>query len=155
VNRRAWVAIVGAALLAPALARAVAEPLVTVYKTPACGCCAQWVEHLRSNGFQVVTRDVQTTNAERRLAGVPLALGSCHTALVGGYAIEGHVPAREIHRLLKERPNAKGLAVPGMPIGSPGMEEGGRVDRYDVQLFDEKGGTRIFATYPARMGGRP
>lgn len=113
-------------------------PMVTVYKSPTCSCCAKWVEHLESDGFNVdvVTRENVMPIKEK--LGVPAGMGSCHTALVDGYVIEGHVPAQDIHRLLKERPAASGLAVPGMPIGSPGMEMGKRRDPYHVYLFSDK-----------------
>lgn len=135
-----------AALAAPAAAK----PQVYVWKGPACGCCNDWIDHLRANGFVVTANDVGLTEARERL-GVKLEYASCHTARVGGYAIEGHVPAREIHRLLKEKPKAIGLAVPGMPLGSPGMdgpEYGGRTHAYDVLLLTRDGGSRVFQHYP-------
>lgn len=140
-----------AALALPATAAAAAPPRipVKVWKGPACGCCKDWIVHLEANGFVVESSDVGNTDARARL-GIPLALGSCHTALVGGYAIEGHVPAREIRRLLKERPAAIGLAVPGMPIGSPGMDGpdyGGQRDAYDVLLVQRQGKTSSYAHY--------
>ncbi len=108
---------------------------VTVYKSPWCGCCGAWVDHLRDNGFDVRVEEQEDLAPVKARLGVPPELQSCHTAIVDGYAIEGHVPAADIHRLLTERPAAKGLAVPGMPIGSPGMEMDGRQDAYDVILF--------------------
>jgi Cu/Ag efflux protein CusF len=157
--RRQWLA--AAAVLAltgferTALAQATT---VHVWKDPNCGCCHLWVEHLQASGFQVEVRDVGNTAARKRL-GMPEKLGSCHTASVGGYVIEGHVPATEIHRLLKERPVALGLSVPGMPIGSPGMdgpEYKGRRDAYDVLLVQKDGRTTRFQRYPgqARMAQR-
>ena len=98
-----------------------AKPAIEVWKDPNCGCCKDWVTYLEANGFQVRVHD-SGSNAARARLGIPEKLGSCHTAQVGGYAIEGHVPASDIHRLLKERPKAVGLAVPGMPVGSPGMD---------------------------------
>lgn len=130
------------------LARA-AAPRVQVWKGPACGCCTDWIRHLQAQGFEVDVSDGGNTQARRRL-GIPLALGSCHTALVGGYALEGHVPAREIRRLLQERPQAIGLAVPGMPIGSPGMDGpdyGTRRDPYEVLLLLKDGSTRVYQSY--------
>ena len=122
---------------------------VEVYKSPTCGCCSKWVDHLRDNGFIVNTHDVGNKEARAR-AGISPTLGSCHTALVNGYAIEGHVPARDIKRLLRERPKAVGLAVPDMPHGSPGME-GKRVDPYDVLLIkdkgDERGDAKVYSSY--------
>jgi hypothetical protein len=131
----------------PALA---ARPVtIEVFKSPTCGCCGEWVRHLEASGFTVTVRDVGNAAARARL-GIPVRLGSCHTGEVLGYAIEGHVSAREIQRLLTEKPAARGLAVPGMPIGSPGMEQGGRRDAYDVLLVRADGGTSVFAAYPAQ-----
>jgi len=113
---------------------------VEVYKSSTCGCCGKWVDHLRDHGFTVNTHDVGNKEARAR-AGISPTLGSCHTALVDGYAIEGHVPAQDIIRLLKERPKAVGISVPDMPHGTPGME-GERNDPYDVLLIQEKGDTR-------------
>jgi hypothetical protein len=126
------------------------RPRVEVWKDPQCGCCGDWVRHLEANGFQVHVNDSGNTLARGRL-GVPEKLGSCHTAVVGGYAIEGHVPAADIVRLLRERPAAIGLAVPGMPVGSPGMDGPlykGRKDPYAVLLIRRDGSTRVFASYP-------
>ena len=134
----------------PAFARAL--PSVEVWKDPNCGCCKDWVTYLEANGFQVRVHD-SGNNAARARLGIPEKLGSCHTAQVGGYAIEGHVPARDIHRLLKERPKAVGLAVPGMPVGSPGMDApiyGGRKDPYDVLLVLKNGSSRIYQSYPSQ-----
>jgi hypothetical protein len=126
-----------------------ASPEVTVYKTSTCGCCNMWVEHLRSNGFKVTVHEVETTDEARAKYGIPEKLGSCHTAVVEGYAIEGHVPAAEIKRLLKERPKATGLAVPGMPMGAPGMD-GPRSDPYSVLLVGTEGKTSVYQKYGAR-----
>lgn len=122
---------------------------ITVYRVEGCDCCLKWVDHLRKNGFQVTVEAVPSTAEYRRQFGVPDNVKSCHTGLVNGYAIEGHVPAAEIHRLLKERPNAKGLAVPGMPLGSPGMEAD-KNQAYSVLLFDAEGRTSVYQEYPAR-----
>ena len=130
-------------------ARAVTAQSIEVFKSPTCGCCGDWVKHLQASGFAVTVRDVGNASARARL-GIPARLGSCHTAAIGGYAIEGHVPVREIKRLLAEKPAAKGLAVPGMPIGSPGMEQGDRRDAYDVLLVRADGGTTVFAAYAAQ-----
>ena len=123
---------------------------VTVYKTETCGCCGVWVNHLRQSKFSVKVVEVDNTAEYQKKYGVTTALRSCHTATVGGYTIEGHVPASEIQRLLKEKPKAKGLAVPGMPIGSPGMEVGERRDPYAVLLFDAAGKTTVYRQYSAR-----
>ena len=137
-------------LLAPlallACAQATAQT-IDVIKSPYCGCCAQWVEHLRSSGFTVRVTDVEDLEPVAREHGVPDELRSCHTATVGGYVIEGHVPAADIRRLLDERPQATGLAVPGMPIGSPGMEQGDRRQPYATILFDRNGHARVFARH--------
>jgi len=142
--------LVAAALPAiPARAAKPALPVVEVWKGPACGCCKDWIKHLEAHGFTVRSFDSGNTDARARL-GVALDYGSCHTAQVGGYAIEGHVPAREILRLLRERPRAIGLAVPGMPVGSPGMdgpEYGGRKAPYQVLLLGHDGGSRVYQRY--------
>lgn len=137
--------LAGAAL--PALAAL--RPTIEVYKDPSCGCCGEWVKHAEANGFSVTVRDVGNAAARARL-GIPTRLGSCHTGEIAGYAIEGHVPAREIKRLLAEKPAAKGLSVPGMPIGSPGMEQGARRQAYDVLLVRADGSTSVFAAYAAQ-----
>lgn len=131
------------------LAASAAAPMVEIWKDPNCGCCQDWVEHLEANGFATRVHDAGNSAARTRL-GIPAALGSCHTGLVGGYALEGHVPAREVHRLLREKPKAIGLAVPGMPVGSPGMDGaayGGRRDPYDVLLVLADGGSRVYQGY--------
>ncbi len=125
----------------PAMPRA-----MTVYKDPNCGCCTQWVDHVRKAGFVVTVRDTSDMATVKASFGVPSALESCHTAKVGAYAIEGHVPADVIEKLLREQPVARGIAVPGMPMGSPGMEQGGQKDAYDIVLFDKAGKTRVYAS---------
>ncbi|MGH8591279.1 MAG: DUF411 domain-containing protein [Gammaproteobacteria bacterium] len=117
---------------------------ITVSKTPQCKCCQKWVDHLRDNGFEVAVVDMDSVEPVKRQNGVPAALGSCHTALVDGYVVEGHVPADLIKRLLSERPKVKGLAVPGMPMGSPGME-GPQKHPYQVLTFDAEGETSVYA----------
>lgn len=119
---------------------------VTVYKSPTCGCCTLWAEHLSEAGFEVRVEDRVEMIPVKQELGVPLELGSCHTAVVGGYVLEGHVPAEDVARLLSERPDVVGLAVPGMPMGSPGME-GPRRDAYSVIAFDGEGGQRVFARH--------
>ncbi|MBX6332661.1 MAG: DUF411 domain-containing protein [Gemmatimonadaceae bacterium] len=119
---------------------------ITVYKTPSCGCCAKWVTHLRANGFDVTTRDMDDLSEVKATFGIPTALRSCHTATVGAYAIEGHVPASVIHRMLRERPKIAGLAAPGMPAGSPGMEMPGEpAGHFDVIAFERTGATHVYA----------
>lgn len=123
-----------------------AAPTMTVYKTPTCGCCRSWVEHVQAHGYKVVARDTADVAPIKAMLGVPRQLGSCHTAVVGGYVIEGHVPADVIARLLRERPKIAGIAVPGMPLGSPGMEVPGRApDHYDVLSFDKSGKVAVYA----------
>jgi len=122
---------------------------ISVFKDPTCSCCGKWAEHLRTNGFDVSIQEVKDLGEYRKKYGVPESLASCHTAIVQGYTVEGHVPAREIQRLLKERPKAKGLAVPGMPVGSPGMEST-RTQAYSVMLFDSIGRSTVYQSYPAR-----
>jgi hypothetical protein len=138
-----------AALPFAALAQPPQKVLVEVWKDPNCGCCEGWVKHLRDNGFAVkVTHG--GNDAMRAKLGIPQTFASCHTALVGGYGLEGHVPAREIRRLLQERPPGLALAVPGMVVGSPGMdgpEYGGRRDPFDVLLVQKTGTSRVFASY--------
>lgn len=118
-------------------------PEITVYKTPTCGCCSDWVDHLRAEGFRVTTHDLASLTEIKHEHGVPDELASCHTAVVDGYAVEGHVPADVIRRLLAERPEVTGIAVPGMPMGSPGME-GPYKEPYEVYSFDENGPVDVF-----------
>ena len=120
---------------------------ITVYKSPTCGCCSKWVDHLKANGFDVIAKDVPEVIPYKIRGGVTPELASCHTAFVDGYVIEGHVPAQDIKRLLLERPKAKGLAVPGMPVGSPGMEQGSRKDPYDVKLINNEGEATVFSRH--------
>jgi hypothetical protein len=136
-----------AVLALPAVA-ATALPPVEVFKSPYCGCCGAWVDHMKAAGFVVKVNLVDDTTSARTRAGLPDKFGSCHTAFVGGYVVEGHVPADEVKRLLALKPNAMGLAVPSMPPGSPGMEMGARHDPYDVLLVDKSGRATVFAHYP-------
>lgn len=135
---------------APAAAAPAAAPVpngqhITVYKSPTCGCCNAWVEHLERAGFQVNIRDTPDVGVVNASFGIPDKVSSCHTAFVGGYAVVGHVPADLIEKLLKERPKVAGIAVPGMPVGSPGMEQGGQKEPYDVVLFTADGKTTVYA----------
>lgn len=123
---------------------------MVVYKTRTCGCCGKWVEHMKANGFDVEVNDVPSTADYRRKYGVPEELRSCHTAVVNGYAIEGHVPAADVQRLLKSNAKVKGISAPGMPIGSPGMEQGPRQDAYDVVQFTAAGTKSVFQSHPAK-----
>ena len=119
---------------------------ITVYKTPTCGCCKKWVTHLQDNGFAVKTIDMNDLRMIKSMSGVAPEYSSCHTAKVGGYVIEGHVPADDIRRLLVEKPDIRGLAVPGMPMGSPGME-GPRKDAYSVLAIGRDSDTSVYATH--------
>ena len=123
---------------------------ITVWKTPSCGCCHEWVAHLRKSGFEVIAHDVEDTAPVRQKFGLNAKFGSCHTARLGNYVVEGHVPAKELRRLLREQPKALGLAVPGMPMGSPGMEMGDARDAYDVLLVLVDGSSRVYQSYPAK-----
>jgi len=141
------VALFAGLLLAPAVATAESaqSPAVTVYKSPTCGCCVEWATHLRDNGFAVTETDTTELASLKALAGVPDAVASCHTATVGGYVIEGHVPADDIHRLLDEKPRALGLAVPGMPPSSPGMDVPGHENTpFETLLVDHDGSTSVW-----------
>ena len=132
---------------APPSRTSAAPTRITVFKDPNCGCCRSWVEHLRKHGFDVVARDTSGMDRVKSTAAVPAGLHSCHTAFVNGYVVEGHVPAADIRRLLAEKPKVAGIAVPGMPAGSPGMEMGGRADKYDVVAFTRGGQTKVFARH--------
>ena len=137
--------VVAAMLVAPATFAQGEE--VVVYKDPNCGCCGAWAEHMREHGFavrEIATREMALVKSE---AGVPRALGSCHTATVGGYVVEGHVPAADVRRMLDERPAFAGIAVPGMPLGSPGMEGPYPPQSYEVIGFDGKGETKVYARH--------
>lgn len=128
-----------------AVETAITADTIVVYKHPTCGCCNKWITHLQQAGFQVVARDEPQMSLVKTRLGVPAELASCHTAEVNGYVIEGHVPAENIRKLLATRPTAKGLAVPGMPIGSPGMEMGEQRDAYDVFLMTNESASSVFA----------
>ena len=154
ISRRAWLA--GAAAAAAALAATVAgdalaapaPTAITVYKDPNCGCCAKWIDHMKGAGFAPTVKDTGDMDAVKTRYAVPTALRSCHTALVGGYVVEGHVPAADVRRLLAERPAVRGVAAAGMPMGSPGMEMPGQpAARYDVVAFAGDGSTRPFARH--------
>lgn len=142
----AIIALASAGIAATPVPRAArTKPVaIKVYKTPQCGCCKAWVKHLRDNGFAVETMDMPDLSLVKQKYGVKPALQSCHTAIVNGYVVEGHVPADVIVKLLRERPAVAGVAVPGMPMGSPGME-GGSKQAYDVLTFDRAGRTRVYA----------
>src|SRR5688500_13325285 len=122
--------------------------MLTVYKTPTCGCCAKWVEHMKQNGFTVHVTDMNDLSTVKAKHGVPSKAQSCHTGVVNGYVVEGHVPAADVKRMLKEKPAIAGLALPGMPMGSPGMERADNlVPAYQVLSFEKSGATRVYAKH--------
>jgi hypothetical protein len=122
-----------------------AKPQVVVYKSPTCGCCVNWIAHMKQSGFDVKSMDVEDIDKVKRTYGVPPSASSCHTALVDSYVVEGHVPADAVSRMLREKPKIAGLAVPGMPVGSPGMEmPGGRKDPFAIVAFEKNGTTTIY-----------
>jgi hypothetical protein len=133
-------------LLSLAATVGVAGEPITVYKSPTCGCCGAWVEHLKANGFEVQTHNTDRMDQVKQSLGVQPQHASCHTAEISGYVIEGHVPAGDIRRLLREKPAVAGLTVPGMPMGAPGME-GPRKDPYQVLTFDQDGNSGVYADY--------
>lgn len=122
-------------------------PAVQVFKNPSCGCCGAWVDHMKAAGFAVSVTEVDDTSVARSTHGLPDKFGSCHTAVVAGYVVEGHVPANDVKKLVAMKPVAIGLTVPGMPVGSPGMEMGSRKDPYQVLLVDKQGRERVFSSY--------
>jgi len=140
-------ALVGIGLYVQFGSSALTRPEVTVYKSPSCGCCSDWVSHLRENDFHVTVESRMNVQPVKQELGVPPDLTACHTATVGGYVLEGHVPAEQVKRLLHDQPDVQGLTVPGMPVGSPGMERGSRVDPYAVHAFTLSGDTSTFARY--------
>ena len=142
--------MISAALTAAPVAQSkpTAGPALSVFKTPTCGCCSKWVDHMKKAGFQVTVTDMpqQSLDNVKAKYKVPSNVHSCHTAIVDGYAVEGHVPSTEVKRMLKEKPKVVGIAVPGMPLGSPGMEVSGvTAQPYDVLSFDAAGKTKVFA----------
>ena len=145
MKRREFLVFLALALVAPGLS-AESSPIIEVWRTASCGCCGAWVKHLQTNGFATKVHIVRDTSAMRRTLGIPSRLGACHTAKVDGYAIEGHVPANDIRRLLAERPKALGLAVPGMPAGSPGMDRPNSPP-FEVLLMDSDAKTSVFSRH--------
>ena len=152
ISRRDWLraSVAGAAGLLVArdrlFAAAPALPVITVYKDPGCECCGKWVKHLSANGFVTMVQNTSNMDEVKRTMHVPTALQSCHTAVVGAYVIEGHVPADLIKKMLAEKPAIVGLAAPGMPSGAPGMETSAKPDKYDVIAWDRSGKTRVYAS---------
>ncbi len=148
-NRRRLLLAATALLLAAGCAQAAPTRDLVVYKTPYCGCCKGWIAHMSRAGFKPTVHEVEDLTPIREKHGIPFTLSSCHTGLIGGYVVEGHVPPADVARLLKERPKGLGLTVPGMPIGSPGMESPrGDVEPYaTLLLLDRSGKTRVFAKH--------
>lgn len=142
--------VAGAGWMLANPAPAEAKPVLEVYKSPSCGCCGEWVKHMQDNGFSVKIHDTGNSQIRTQM-GISPKYGSCHTAVIDGYAVEGHTPASEVKRLLAERPDAVGIAVPAMPIGSPGMDGEayrGRKDPYDVLLLGKNGTHSVYQSYP-------
>ncbi|PWJ20796.1 DUF411 domain-containing protein [Jannaschia seohaensis] len=146
MNRRSFLLTVAAAGLAGRTSAQSLPPRINVYKSPTCGCCSAWVDHMARAGFAVDAQDIdqESLYALKAQSGITPDLASCHTALVDGYVVEGHVPVADVERLLAERPEAIGLSVPGMPIGSPGMEMGNQHDAFDTLLVMRDGSTEVF-----------
>jgi len=147
IDRRTLLGFILAAVPAAACSSPAKAATLNVYKTPTCGCCTAWVDHLRANGFSVTVTEMDDVTPIARKLGVPDEARSCHTAIVDGYFVEGHVPVADIRKLLRERPQARGLAVPGMPIGSPGMEQGDRRDPFETLIVGRDGKLRAFVKH--------
>jgi hypothetical protein len=150
LTRRSVLVMGAASLLQPGTVFAAEEQVITVHRDPDCGCCLGWVQHLQKAGFRTKVLETKDVDAVKKRLGVPDDLAACHTAEIAGYVVEGHVPAMALKRFLVEKPNATGLAVPGMPIGSPGME-GGRPEKYDVVLFGPNG-QRTYMSFVGEQG---
>ena len=152
-DRRTALGLVLAAVPASACASAAKRPAqLTIYKSPYCGCCGAWVKHVKTSGLATTVKEMEDVTSIAKKLGVPDAMRSCHTAVIDGYFIEGHVPAADIRKLLRERPKARGITVPGMPIGSPGMEQGDRRDAHETLLVLADGSSRIFAKHNQPTG---
>lgn len=149
MNRRNLISLASGAMVFTAIPALAANtlPPVEVFKNPSCGCCGAWVDHLKAAGFDVKVTMVDDPSVARKKYGLPDKFGSCHTAVVAGYVVEGHVPAVDVKKLLAMKPVVIGIAVPGMPVGSPGMEMGSRKDPYQVLLVDQQGRVRVFSSY--------
>ena len=145
MKKRSLIGLAAFAIIATSSAAHAAQ--LTVHKSPYCGCCAKWIEHVEKHGFTVKVIETEDMMAVKKRLGVPNALASCHTTQAGGYFIEGHVPAADIKRLLAEKPKAAGIAVPGMPMGSPGMEAGGQKQPYSTLLISKSGKPSTFARH--------
>lgn len=153
IDRRTMLGMALALLPAAACSRPANAAEITVYKSPSCGCCSKWVEKVQASGFAVAIHDMEDVSPIARKAGVPDEARSCHTALVDGYFVEGHVSPADVRKLLKERPQARGIAVPGMPIGSPGMEQGDSKQAYETMIVGSDGAMRVFARHNSSTAG--
>lgn len=147
ISRRGFLGLSAAGMVACAAPMPAPVKAMRVYRSPSCGCCGGWVDHLRASGFEVTVEMLDDVSPVAARLGVPERLRSCHTGEAGGYFVEGHVPASDVERLLRERPDARGIAVPGMPIGSPGMEMGARRDAYQTLLIGRTGSISLFAVH--------
>ena len=136
-----------ASILSTSYAKDVHTKDIVVYKNPECGCCKKWIKYLKRNNYNVVEKNTRDVFAEKKRLGVPEKIAACHTAVIDGYVVEGHVTHRDIKRLLLLRPDIKGIAVPGMPTGTPGMEKGEIKDKYNVMSFDKEGKIKIFSKH--------
>jgi hypothetical protein len=153
IDRRTMIGLLAAAIPAAACSKPAKAAELKIYKSPYCGCCGAWVDHVKASGLKPVVQDMEDVTPVAKKAGVPDSVRSCHTAVIDGYFVEGHVPASDIRKLLRERPKARGITVPGMPIGSPGMEQGDRRDAYDTLLVLQDGSTRVFVKHNRPAGG--
>ena len=152
IDRRSLIGLILAAIPAVACAKPAKAAKLTIYKSPYCGCCGAWVDHIKASGIRTAVHELEDVTPLATKLGVPDNLRSCHTAAIGGYFVEGHVPAAVIRKLLRERPKARGITVPGMPIGSPGMEQGDRRDAYDTRLVLHDGSSRVFVKHNRSPG---
>lgn len=142
-----FIGLAGVSVALWSLTNSTTGPQVVVYKSPTCQCCNKWIAHLEQNGFKVTAKNTRNVKSIKEKYGIKHNFSACHTAVIAGYFVEGHVPAQSIHRLLSEKPDIKGITVPGMPIGSPGMEQGTRKQPYNVLAIDVDGSTAIYESY--------
>lgn len=147
MDRRTILGLLMASIPAAACARMAKASQLTIYKSPACGCCGAWVDHVKTSGIKAVVREMEDVTPVATKLGVPDQLRSCHTAEINGYFVEGHVPAPDIKKLIAERPAAIGIAAPGMPTGSPGMEVGDRREGFNTMLIDRNGAARLYVRH--------
>lgn len=152
IDRRSLIGLILSAIPAAACAKPAKAAKLNIYKSPSCGCCGAWVDHIKASGIKTVVHELEDVTPLATKLGVPDDLRSCHTAAIDGYFVEGHVQAADIRKLLRERPKARGIAVPGMPIGSPGMEQVDRRDAYDTRLVLHDGSSRVFVKHNRSPG---